>query len=373
MKKALDFALEEKIAELKLPKEPKSLKKYSQQDFFNFLVELKDRLKEFKYLKGEDSNDVRESYEQFIDDADRFLEFFEALVIDITEAMQYYEDMKEQAKALEKVSKQFEQRNQQYQDALLEKGIDPLAPLDSAKEVEEAVRTKVYELQRRKQKLDEAEEEIAITADILAKKKSEMEEALRHRYTLTESQKQTLLEEKDKILDGIEQWGSIHTALSHDRTIKSKASTIYMYMQLFPEFGQAVNVSKLMFKDKLEGIMIDRAIEGTENPVFSKGEHVGDYKIKDNKLFLELMKAKVPEEYNKKAIETNKSVRVDNLNILSFANTDESKEGFVKDVGVVIDVDETGKVQRITQEKKLREFYGKKDGAEIIEPEKDEE
>ena len=57
------------------------------------------------------------------------------------------------------------------------------------------------------------------------------------------------------------------------------------------------------------------------------------------------------------------------MNIISFANVDETKEGYTKDVGVVIDVDDTGKVQRVQQEKKMLEFYAKKDGAEIIMPE----
>ena len=115
--------------------------------------------------------------------------------------------------------------------------------------------------------------------------------------------------------------------------------------------------------------MVERAIEGTENPVFGKGEHIGDYKIKNDKLFMELMKAKVPEEYNKKAVETVKNQQINNMNIISFANVDETKDGFTKDVGVVLDVDDTGRVQRITQEKKMREFYEKKNGAMIIEPE----
>jgi hypothetical protein len=87
-------------------------------------------------------------------------------------------------------------------------------------------------------------------------------------------------------------------------------------------------------------------------------------------MFLELMKAKMPEVYNKKTITDNKaSTQVNNtMNIISFANIDETKEGYTRDVGVVLDVDDTGKVQRITQEKKMLEFYKQKEGAEIIMP-----
>ena len=125
-------------------------------------------------------------------------------------------------------------------------------------------------------------------------------------------------------------------------TIRNKEE--YSYCSTFPEFGKAVEISKALFKDRLQGIMVERAIEGTENPVFGKGEYIGDYKIKDNKLLVELMKAKVPEEYNRKSTDSGKGVQVDNINIISFANIDETKEGFTKDVGVVIDVDETGNI-----------------------------
>jgi hypothetical protein len=82
------------------------------------------------------------------------------------------------------------------------------------------------------------------------------------------------------------------------------------------------------------------------------------------------MKAKMPEVYNKKTLTDNKAnTQVNNtMNIISFANIDETKEGYTRDVGVVLDVDDTGKVQRITQEKKMLEFYKQKEGAEIIMP-----
>lgn len=354
------------------PKCNEILRKRSKASFLKDLEDMKKRMEYFKYIDSKDprfSNDVRKGYEQFVDDADTFLSYFEEIVIDICEAMDYYNSMVEHAKACAKVSRQYIARSAACERELTAKGLDPLSPYDSVKEIEKAVDKKSDELMRRKAKLDKVEEEIAITADKLAAKKSEMEKALRHRYTLTESQKKTLLEEKDRILDGVEKWGSVYGALSHDRNITSKQSTIQLYMQLFPEFGEAIKVSKAMFKDRLDGIMVERALEGTENPVFSKGEHVGDYKVKDNKLFLELMKAKVPEEYNKKAVETVKNQQINNMNIISFANVDETEKGYTKNVGMVIDVDDTGRVERVTQEKKMIDFYSKKPGAEIIAPE----
>lgn len=375
------------LSELQLPAPHYLLAKRTPEYFKKQLKNLTERLKDFQYLDLENSNDIREGYLQFMDDAEKFLKYFEEIIIDICEAMRYYDSMRDYYKGISKITRQLDIYNKTYHSALQKEGIDALDPLSTCNKIQEELDDKVKELQRRKQKLDEAEQDIAITADLLAKKKSEMELALQSRYTLTQLQKQVLLEEKDMILDGVEQWGSIYGAVTHNKNIKSNVQTIYSYCSTFPEFGKAIEISKALFKDRLQGIMVERAIEGTENPVFGKGEYIGDYKIKDNKLLVELMKAKVPEEYNKKSTDSGKGVQVDNINIISFANLDETKEGFTKDVGVVIDVDETGKVKRVQQEatksldeirrvqqeEKMLEYYKNKPGAEIITPEKEDE
>lgn len=354
---------------LSFPKPGKFLLNYTPEEFLNEWLDIKRRFEYFQYTDRENTNDVREGYEQFMDDADKFLDIFRELVLDITDAMKYYEKVKQHASAIMKVARKQKKDTDKFTASLLDKGIDPIEPMVTVDVIENQISMKAQELIRRNNKLEEVEQEIAITEQVLAKKKSEMELALQTRYSLTEKQKLTLLEEKDKILDGIERWGSVSGALSHDPSIASKASTIMMYCQKFPEFGAAIEVSKQMFKDRLEGIMVERAIEGTENPQFARGEYVGDYKIKDNKLLVELMKAKVPEVYNKKSTETQKNTVNNTMNIISFADIDETKEGYAKNVGVVLDVDNTGKVTRITQEKKMIDFYKNKDGAEIIMPE----
>lgn len=375
------------LDELKMPVPHRILLNHTPETFKRQLSSLKERLNNFKYEDFKDSNDYREGYLQFLDDADKFLGYFEEVIVDICNAMRYYESMKDYFRGLARITKQLDINNRTYHSAMMNEGIDALDPLEKFREIEKELDKKSGELQRRKQKLDEAEQDIAITADLLAKKKSEMELALQSRYTLTQAQKQILLEEKDMILDGVEQWGSIYGAKAHNPKIQSKESTIYAYCSKFPEFGKAIEISKALFKERLQSIMIERALEGTENPVFGKGEYIGDYKVKDNKLLVELMKAKVPEEYNKKSTEGSKGQPVNNINIISFANLDETKEGFTKDVGVVIDVDETGKVKRVQQEatktldeirrvqqeEKMLEYYKNKPGAEIIEPEKEDE
>lgn len=354
---------------VKFPNCKEILRTRSKESFLKDLKRITQRLKDFKYREHDDLNDTRADYIQFISDAETFIKYFEEIVLDIIEAMKYYESIKEHATALAKVSRQYDRASEKVQNQLLERGIDPLDPMATVRQIEELVNSRVEELQQRRKKLSEVEEEIAITEATLAKRKSEMELALQSRYSLTEKQKITLLDEKDMILDGIEQWGSITGALNHNPKITSKASTIQMYCQVFPEFGQAISVSKALFKDRVDSLLVERAIEGTENPVFGKGEYIGDYRIKDNKLLLELAKAKVPEQYGKKAVESKTTNTQNNINIISFAGVDETKDGFTRDVGVVLDVDSNGKVQRIQQEKKMLEYYSKKEGAEIIEPE----
>lgn len=354
---------------LKFPKPGKALANYSEKSILNAWLDVRHRMEFFEYK--EESNDVREGYLQFMDDKEKFLDLFREIVLDIVEAMKYYKEIREHAVAVMKIAKQQKRQNEKMTVELMDKGIDPLDPLASVRVIEEELDRRAEDLLKRKDKMDQLEEEIAITENMLQEKKSEMQLALETRYTLTEKQKVVLLEEKDAILDGIEEWGTIGGALAHNPSIKSKASTIQMYCHKFPEFGAAIEVSKQLFKDKLEAIMVERALEGTENPQFGKGEYIGDYKIKDNKMFLELMKAKMPEVYNKKADPKEKSTVNNTMNIISFANVDETKEGYARDIGVVLDVDNTGKVQRVQQEKKMLEYYKNKETAEIIEPEKE--
>jgi hypothetical protein len=101
---------------------------------------------------------------------------------------------------------------------------------------------------------------------------------------------------------------------------------------------------------------------------------MGDYAIRDNKLLVEVAKANLPEKYDRKAYSAqHPAVPTGNtINIVNYANADETKFGYVRDIGLVKDVDDTGRVKRITQEKKMLEFYENKEGAEVIYPAKEE-
>ena len=160
------------------------------------------------------------------------------------------------------------------------------------------------------------------------------------------------------------------------------------YAQKHNQFRQDLEIAKQVFKDNLDAEILDRAINGTKNPVFQKGEYIGDYAVKDNKLLVEVAKAKLPETYNPRAVASAnpQGGGGTTINIVSFEGADETKRGYVKNIGVVKSVDESGRVQRIMQSsggsrddlekaqkaletKKMIDFYKKKEGAEVIEAE----
>lgn len=368
---------------IELPKQDLLIRKRTPEFIVGQLLDIQARFDRFFYKEAHNDNDVREAHEKFLSDAAKFKDWLRETTADILELYELYDTIRENIKELKAVSDKYVNRIELVRQEAADLGIDLLNPLAKTEKIEEKIEQHKKELMRRKKNMDKVEQEIVIKEEMLQKKKSEMELALQHRYTLTENQKKVLIDEKDMILDGIEEWGTISGALAHNSKITSKASTIMSYCQLFPEFGQAIEISKAIFRDKVDSTLIDRAIEGTKNPQFFKGECIGEFKVKNDKLLVELAKAKLPDQYNQKTKETVKNTQINNVNITSFANINETDLGFKKDVGVVLNVDDTGKVERITkdednieaekfkrlqEQEKMATFYRKKEGAEIIEP-----
>ena len=366
-----------------LPKPDLLIRKRTPEYLVGQLLDIQQRFDRFFYKEVHDDNDIREAHIRFLIDADKFKDWLRETTADILEIYELYGEIREHIKQLKAVSEKYTNRIELAQQEAAHLGVDLLHPLDKPNEIATIIDKQRKELMKRKQNMDKVEQEITIQEEMLQKKKSEMELALQHRYTLTDVQKKVMIDEKDMILDGIEEWGSITGALSHNKKITSKASTIMSYCQQFPEFKQAIEISKAIFRDKVDATVVERAIEGTENPQFFKGECFGNYKIKNDKLLVELAKAKLPEQYNQKTKEVNKNTQINNVSITSFANINETDLGFKKDVGVVLNVDDTGKVERITtsdenleaekykrlkDQEKMVAFYEKKDVAEIITP-----
>lgn len=362
-----------------LPKPSVSVRKLTPEFLTGQLLDIKNRFNRFYYHECHDNNDLREAHLQFLSDSEVFVSWLEEVTADIIEIRDVYDKLQHEVAKLKETSAKYVKNITTARLTAQSLGIDLLNPTGSQKALKKEIDEQSKELLRRKTNMEQVKQEIAITEAMLQKKKSEMELALQHRYMLTETQKRALIEEKDMILDGVEAWGTISGALKHNKQITSKASTIMMYCQQFPEFNEAIEVSKTLFRDKVDGTVIERALEGTENPQFYKGEHVGDFKVKNDKLLVELAKAKLPEQYNKKSTENTKNQQINNISITSFANINETDLGFKKDVGVVLDVDDTGAVKRIMtdeqetkqlelqeQQDKMLKYYEKKEGATII-------
>ena len=241
---------------------------------------------------------------------------------------------------------------------------------DEEKRVREEVRRKQAGLHNRKKQVDKLEQEYIIKQEELEIAIKDTNLAKSSYYHLTEAEMLLFEEDREKILKGVEQYGSISLACQKDRSIKTRVSSIMHYAEKHKQFGQDIEIAKKVFKDSLDAELLDRALNGTLNPVFQKGEYIGDYAVKDNKLLVEVAKAKLPETYNPRAYaaQNPQSVGGTTINILSFDGVDETKRGYVKNIGVVKSVDDSGRVERITQSKKLVDFYKDK-GAEILEAE----
>lgn len=224
---------------------------------------------------------------------------------------------------------------------------------------------------KEKEKVDQKVEEFLIKQEELEVAIQDTNLAKSSYYRLTDTEMELFENQRPLILEGIEKYGSISLAIKNNARITMRASSIMHYANKHRQFKEDIEIAKQVFKDNLDATMVDRAINGTMNPVFQKGEYIGDYAVKDNKLLVEVAKAKIPETYNPRAYAAAnpQSVGGTTINIVSFDGVDETKHGYARNIGVVKSVDDTGRVERITQNKKITDFYSKKDKAEILEAE----
>ena len=282
--------------------------------------------------------------------------------------------IKDEISDLEKTRKKLYNEIEKLQRAAQQKYDVAYFSEDEEKRVREEVKRKQHGLHEQKIKVDKLEQEYLIKQEELEVAIKDTNLAKSSYYHLTEAEMQLFEEDREKILRGIEQYGSISLACQKDRTIKTRVSSIMHYAAKHKQFGEDIEIAKKVFKDSLDAELLDRALNGTMNPVFQKGEYIGDYAVKDNKLLVEVAKAKLPETYNPRvyADKNPQGGGGTTINILSFDGVDETKRGYAKNIGVVKSVDDSGRVERITQSKKLVDFYKDK-GAEIIEAEVVEE
>lgn len=287
------------------------------------------------------------------------------------ELQEYHNFLVDEVKVLEKTRDKLYDEIARYQQA---KG-EQLKVAYFSKKEENEVRTEIRRKQellvKEKEKVTELQNELIIKQEELQEAIQDTNLAKKSFYHLSEAEIELFNKEREKILKGVEQYGSISLAVQKDKSISMRVSSIMHYAAKHKQFGEDLEIAKKVFKDSLDAEMVDRALNGTMNPVFQKGEYIGDYAVKDNKLLIEVAKAKLPETYNPRAYAAaNPQGPVGTtINILSFDGVDETKRGYAKNIGVVKSVDESGRVERITQNKKMIDYYKDKPGAEIIEAE----
>lgn len=282
--------------------------------------------------------------------------------------------LKEEIKDLEKTRKMCYDEIRRHQEAKGRRQQEAYFSKEEEKKVAEELKRKQAGLVVKKKKVDELEQEYLIKQEELEIAIKDTNLAKSSYYHLSDAEIELFEKQREKILKGVETYGSISLAVQKDKSITMRVSSIMHYAQKHKQFHDDLEIAKKVFKDSLDAEIMDRALNGTVNPVFQRGEYIGDYAVKDNKLLVEVAKAKLPETYNARAYaaanpQTSSGTTI---NILSFDGVDETKYGYSKNIGVVKSVDDSGRVQRITQAKKMIDFYKNKPGAKILEPETEE-
>lgn len=282
--------------------------------------------------------------------------------------------LKEEIRDLEKTRKMCYDEIKRYQEAKGRRFEEAYFSKAEEKRVAEEIKRKQAGLVAKKKKVDELEQEYIIKQEELEIAIKDTNLAKSSYYYLSDAEIELFEKQREKILRGVETYGSISLAVQKDKSITMRVSSIMHYANKHPQFKEDLEIAKKVFKDSLDAEILDRALNGTVNPVFQRGEYIGDYAVKDNKLLVEVAKAKLPETYNARAYaaanpQTSSGTTI---NILSFDGVDETKYGYAKNIGVVKSVDDSGRVQRITQAKKMIDFYKNKPGAKILEPNPEE-
>lgn len=309
-------------------------------------------------------NKMKKTYEQFT----RMM----VLVKDLYWQQQH---LLEEIADLEKCKKRYYNEIERYQQAKSKQKELAYFTKEDEKLVTEEIRRKQAYLVVEKKKVDKKEQELLVKQDELEIAIRDTNLAINSYYRLSDTEIELFEKQRPLILEGVEKYGSISLAVQNNPKITLRKSAILYYSKKHQQFAQDLEIAMQVFKDSLDATVVDRAINGTVNPVFQKGEYIGDYAVKDNKLLIEVAKAKLPKEYNPRAYAAAhpQSVAGTTINILSFDGVDETKRGYARNIGVVKSVDDTGRVERITQQKKdveqMLDYYRSKPGAEIIEGE----
>lgn len=324
-----------------------------------------------KALESDNENDLRDKASKIKSKLETQLYAIELIREELKEILPILSSAHEEVKGLSKQKGLLKAVIVRYKNAI---ALQKTTVLFTKSQERDIIHKQIRRQQRladREKDIDGMEQEFNLKQQELQKAIEDTEIATSQYYRLSAEAKRILDEERQIILEGIEEHGSIAGALKNNKAITSTTRQIMYYKNKYPDFASDLDIAHQVFKENLNATMLDRAINGTENPVFSKGEYVGDYKVKDNKLLLDVAKAHVPEKYDRKAYQAENPAQKGGVtvNMINFSGVDETKHGYTKNVGVVLDVDQSGKVKRITQEEQsMIDFYEQKPGAEVVIP-----
>lgn len=187
-------------------------------------------------------------------------------------------------------------------------------------------------------------------------------------YKPTAQEEEFFTTGREDFLAYYEEYGNIAKS-AKDAGIRP--SLIAFYKKKFPDFAGDMQIAYEMFKDRLDGELIDRAINGQEKASFYKGEVVDHYTEKNDGLLLAAAKAHVPEKYDRGKLDriegsTNNNVVV---NMVSYSGVNPSDFGAVENVGVVSFVGEHGDMKRITNDRMKQHDLAVDPNEEIIDVE----
>lgn len=121
-----------------------------------------------------------------------------------------------------------------------------------------------------------------------------------------------------------------------------------------PSFKEDFEIAKKIFADRLDDIATERAINGTPTPTTFQGQHVQDIDVLDNRLLETVLKAKLPEKYDRKNLDRIPDAKKPqlNLNIVNFNVPDPvmGNVSKVEDDGTIIRAEVIDKERIITDE-----------------------
>lgn len=126
--------------------------------------------------------------------------------------------------------------------------------------------------------------------------------------------------------------GSINEACSQTKSLDR--TTIYYLRQTEPNFKEDFEVAQQIFASRLQDEAKERAIHGTLTPTTFKGEHVDDIKMPDNRLLEAVLRAEVPEKYDRKSLDRIPDAKKPqlNVNIVNFNDNSQVSLGNVSKV-----------------------------------------